>query len=710
MVKKATIYSNETSTVKVVSRVSDKSPGDTGHPLQWSGTQWYLSVSQNSSDNDLFGLIQNLTSDATPRSYFTRTPDTRGLLDRIYRPRYVIPKDNPITSRPPIEGYVLQESSGVTGSDTENEKYYSISSKVLNDSTELRNPRFIANAEIAGTTATITTELPHNLTIGDVVRLRNIKSVENTDGEDDLGYNGVFFVATIPDKKTFTYTLATVPGLFSSDPNTRDANLPYFTKYELPGTYVIYRSEEVQKYIKDEQDGIYHLILLSASNNPTVAPFDAEKYVQPVQFLYPQINKDNPKSDPDGTRSFAESELVGNVIVNDAQKSITKESLTQLYDDVNIGIAITDIVSTATTTGTGIAHTLFTEVEHGLNRITSLSIDSPGQGYGSGSGTVLYNANLTGTSGTVYGTNATCVVSIDGVGSLTGIKVMDGGQGYSVGDKLNVTGTATTTGFTTATVNVDAIYDNTGDILFVTDIADSHSQYNTLYRITGITTTYDDQIFVESMETISGINTLGVGVTDLLSSKAYNLGPTIGISSLSYNNITGVVSFTSVANHGLSEDNKVRLAGANYSGYNKDHIITRVTGQNTFEVNVGVGTTVPNALGTIRAFRNGFTSRGGLISLADQNIGGRLIDQYGGVTAQLSAAITSADATTLSITSLSSYDLEIGDYLQINDEIFRIKESVDGNPITVFRGALGSVRSTHASGDVVRRFNQFQWN
>ena len=147
--------------------------------------------------------------------------------------------------------------------------------------------------------------------------MRNIKSVENTDGEDDLGYNGVFFVATIPDKKTFTYTLATVPGLFSSDPNTRDANLPYFTKYELPGTYVIYRSEEVQKYIKDEQDGIYHLILLSASNNPTVAPFDDEKYVQPVQFLYPQINKDNPKSDPDGARSFAESELVGNVIVND---------------------------------------------------------------------------------------------------------------------------------------------------------------------------------------------------------------------------------------------------------------------------------------------------------------------------------------------------------------------------------------------------------
>ena len=117
-----------------------------------------------------------------------------------------------------------------------------------------------------------------------------------------------------------------------------------------------------------------------------------------------------------------------------------------------------------------------------MNRITKLSIDSPGAGYGSGSGTVLYNATLVGTSGTVFGTNATCVVSIDGAGSLTGIKVMDGGQGYSTGDKLNVTGTATTTGFTTATVNVDAIYDNTGDIIYITDISDSHSQYNSLYR------------------------------------------------------------------------------------------------------------------------------------------------------------------------------------------------------------------------------------
>jgi len=703
--QESTIYSNETSTVKVVSRVSDKKPGDTGHPIQWdaSNQQWYISVSAETSNNDLYGLIANLTSDATPRSYFTRTPDTRGLLDRIYRVRYVIPKDNPIRSRPPIEGYVLQESADVTGSDTENEKYYSISSKVLNDSAELRNPRFIANAVWSTNTVTVTTEIPHNLTVGDTVQVKSIKSTGNTTGEDAVGFNGIFFASTIPNKKTFTYELTTDPGTFTSDPSTRDSNLPNFSKYELPGTYVIYRSEEIQRYIQDEQDGVYHLILLIASNKPIVSPFNSDRYVQPVQFLYPQINKDNPQSDPDAATCFSESNLIGNVIVNDVQKSITKESVTRLYDDINIGIAITDIVSTATTTGTGIAHTIFTEVEHGLNRITKVSIDSPGAGYGSGSGTLIYNATLTGSSATVYGTNATCVVSIDGTGSLTGIKIIDGGQGYSVGDELQVTGTATTAGFSTAVVTVDSIYDNTGDTLYITDIGDSYKQYNTLYRITGITTQSDKQIFVESVDTLSGINSIGVGATDLLKSKAYLLGPTIGISSLSYNNITGVVSFTSVNNHGLSEDNKIRLSGANYSGYNKNHIITRVTGQNSFEVNVGVGTTVPDALGTIYAYRNGFVSRAGLVNILDQNVGGRLFEIYDGISAELQNAITSEDATTIRITDITNYDLELGDYLQIDDEIFRIKESVDGNPITVFRGSLGTKRSLHDANSVVRK-------
>ena len=53
---------------------------------------------------------------------------------------------------------------------------------------------------------------------------------------------------------------------------------------------------------------------------------------------------------------------------------------------------------------------------------------------------------------------------------------MNSGTDYQVGDVLDVTGTATTTGFSQATVTVDNIHNNIGDTL----------------RVSGVTsTTYD---------------------------------------------------------------------------------------------------------------------------------------------------------------------------------------------------------------------------
>jgi hypothetical protein len=699
--QEASIYSNETSIVQVLSRVSDKSPGDIGHPIQWDtyNLQWYINVSETS--NTITPLLSTLSSTVTPRSYFVRDPDNRPLSDRIYRLRYVVPKDNPFTARPPIEGYVLQESSDVTGNTVENGKYFSIPSKTLSNSAELRNPRFIANATWDGSSSvTFTTELPHNLKIGSSVEVRNITSTLNTLGSMDVGYNGYYFVTTTPTSKTFTVSQLVDPGTFTNDVSTRDENLPYFAKFEFDGTYTIYRSEEIQRYIKDEQDGIYHIILINASNKPISTPFLNQKYSQPIQNLYPQTNRDNPKSDPDSTICFAKSDPIGEVVVNNPENSLTKETITKLYDDINLGIGITNIVSTPSS---GIAHTLFTRVEHGLNRIQKLSIVSPGAGYGSGSGSVIYNATLTGTSSSVTGGSATIVISIDGSGSLTAAKILDGGSGYSVGDQLSVTGTATTTGFTTATLQVTSIYDNIGDTLFITDIGSLYDQYNGLYRITGLSTTSNKLVFVQSADTLSGINTTGIGITVLSNAKGYVLGSTIGISSLSYNNISGIASVTTLTSHGFSKNQKIRIIGANYSGYNTDWLIGRSTSLTSFEINVGVGTTVPNALGTIFALRSGFNSRGGVITPQDENISSRLIETYDNLTTTLAATVSSADITNITISNITVLDLRLGDYLQINDEIVRISESVDGNPVEVFRGALGSKRSTHFVGSVVRR-------
>ena len=52
----------------------------------------------------------------TGKTFIKRKEDTRSLNDKIYRLRYVIPKES-LDARPPITGYTLQESNtvGVVG-------------------------------------------------------------------------------------------------------------------------------------------------------------------------------------------------------------------------------------------------------------------------------------------------------------------------------------------------------------------------------------------------------------------------------------------------------------------------------------------------------------------------------------------------------------------------------------------------------------------
>ncbi len=83
--------------------------------------------------------------------------------------------------------------------------------------------------------------------------------------------------------------------------------------------------------------------------------------------MFPQTDRDNPVSDPEKSRCFADSETIGLVDVNDPRNSITKETVNKLVRDVNIGVGITDIASV-----TGTAHTIHTEIDHGLNRVTEI--------------------------------------------------------------------------------------------------------------------------------------------------------------------------------------------------------------------------------------------------------------------------------------------------------------------------------------------------
>lgn len=694
--------------LSIVSRVSDKKPGDLGHPIQYStsNSQWYVNVSTATTANTIYPIVVGLGTTslgaATPRTYIKRKPDTRNIIDTVYRLRYVIPSDSPTTARPPLDGFVLQESNTSIGStNTEVAFQFNPNGATLANSTQLRNPRIIASASWSSNTATIATELPHELNVGCQVEVLNVTSTNNTTGVANSAFNGTFTVTGISSAKQFSYALTSNPGTFTNDTSTRTISLPYFKRKEFVNTFYIYRSQEIQHYVPGEQDGIYHLLVANSSNSPTVAPFTGEKFSQPIQNLYPQLNRDNPTSDPKESACFALSSPVGQVVVNDPQNSITKESLGKGLIDFKVGFGLTDVVSTVSS---GTTHTFYSAIDHGLNPVTKVTIVNPGTGYGVGSGSTeyYYNARLVGFAGSVTGLNATARVTVSAAGTITNVLIMDGGSAYGIGNTMSIVGIATTTSFSAATVSVSNINNNIGDTLSLSGIVpDTNSQYNTLYRITGITSARE--VVVASASTIGSGSTVGLGVTATAFSNVILTGKTLNVSSIAYNNVTGLGTVTTVQNHGLNVDNVIAFGGANNSFYNGTFVVTETVGLTTFIANFGVNSTIPATTGTIYGYKPGFVASGGNITKDSENVGGRLIVQYAGITTTISSAITDANADTIQIANVDNFNLQIGDYLQIDEEILRIKSTVTGNPVSVFRGLLGTRRTTHVNNSVVRR-------
>ena len=686
--------------LNIVSRVNDKKAGDIGHPVQYdfNTNQWYVNVATASTERSLYNIIIGLGTaglgQATPRSYINRKPDSRNLIDTIYRLRYVIPANSPVTARPPIDGYVIQESNSSKGStDTETDFLYSATTQTLSNSNQLKNPRYIAGANWSGGTANIITEIPHNLNTGSEVEIINIKSSNNTAGVANSAYNGVFTVTGISSAKQFSVAITNSPGTFTNDTSTRTTALPYFKKKKTLGTYYIYRSQEIQRYVPNQQDGIYHLLVLNSSNSPSVTPFNTLRFSQPIQNLYPQTNRDNPKSDPPSASSFALPDIIGQVVINDPQNSITKENLNKQLIDTGVGFGLTEFVSNSV----GTAQTFYTTIDHGLNRITGLTITNAGTNYVNGN---YYNVNLVGFAGSTTGSHATARVTVSG-GVISSVKIIDGGSAYGIGNTLSLVGIGTTVGTISGHLTVSKIYNNVGDTLSVQGITpSSYEGYNSLYRITNIPG--PKEITVSSASTISPVFVSGVGVTVASTANVILTGPTLNVYSISHNNTTGVATVTTVQSHGLQVDNKVLLGGANDNFFNKDFIIKKVGTTTSFTINTGVTISIVSTAGTIFVYSPKYVSAGGNVLPTNENLVGRLQTEYAGITTTISSAIGVLD-TTISISNVTNFDFNIGDYLIVDSEIIRIKSTVTGNPISVYRGLLGTKTSSHNSGSVITR-------
>ena len=692
----------------VVSRVSDKNSGDIGHPVQFDSTnsQWFVKVALAATENSIFPTIVSLgTTDlgtATPRTFFNRRTDARSGLDKTYRMRYVIPANSGVaTARPPIEGFIIQESNASIGStDGEIQTYFGSGS--ITNVNQQRNFRFIAGASWDGTSGSINTELPHQLKIGNEVEIKNVTSTENTSGTDNSGFNGLHIVTGISSAKQFSVGLNTDPGTFSNNITDRSTSLPFFRRKRSTDTFYVYRLSEAQQYIAGKQDGVYYLSVLNASIQPTVSPFTADKYSQPVAALFPQISRDNTDSDPGETRSFAASNLIGKVDVNDTRKSVTKEALNKYRDDFTVGIALTDIFST-----TGAAHTFHTQYDHGLNRLTKVQVNDVGAGYSNGT---YYNATLVAIGSSTTGKHATAKVVIAS-NAIDSVTIMDGGSAYGIGNTLAVTGVTTngTSGHTDGVVEVTKIYNNVGDVIRLTGVSsEGYAAYNQLYRITDVAIGSATTVTVAAASSIpsTGISsdTVGVGVTLTGDAYAYLTGEAIRVNTFTYTGPAGIATITTHNQHGLAVDRAITISGAGQTQYNGSFVVTKINSLTSFEANLGVSTLAPTASGTIFALPEGISSNDGNITVEDENIDGRMIPTYAGITTTLSNSIANATTDQVNIQTIGDLDINIGDYLLVDGELMRVKTTTTGsNPVRVFRGILGTKATSHVVNSVIRK-------
>jgi hypothetical protein len=678
--------------LSIVSRVSDKVAGEIGHPIQFdSNNGWYITVaiSIENALSSIYYSLNTVSKSSTQRTYFYRKNDNRSLGDTIYKLRYVIPS-SVNAARLPLDGYIIQETNSSIGkSNTEVDSQFNQSTSTLSSTFQLRNQKLIANASWSANTATFECEVPHKLSVGSEVEIKNIKSTNNTTGLDNLGYNGTFTVSSIVDRKLFRVNLETNPGTFTNNTSHRTVNSPYIIRKTYKSIFFIYKVEESKKHIPGVQDGVYYLTVLNSSNYPSVEPFKSKGYSQPVQNLYPQKNRDNPISDPKETTCYTLPDPLGQVVVNNPQHSITKETLQKVFIENSIGIGVTDIISNSA----GTAHTIYTELDHGLDPITSLSITSAGAGYGIGSGgnETYYNAKLVNISSA--GENATASIIVNSSGSISSIRIMDGGSNYNAGDRLGVVGIATTTGYTVGIVSVSAIYNHVGEALKINKTLEN---YNTSYRITGITSSRAIQ--VSSASPIVSPSISGIGSVSAAQCFIELTGKAVAISSVVHS--SGIATVTTIGAHDLYVDNKILFGGFTESPFNREFLVNSNVGINTFTVSTG-STNISVAFSqTPYVYRQGAASNGGSYTKDNEGLRSRMIPIYSGITTTLSGSINST-VSTITVSNAVNCGLRIGDYLQIDEEFVRISTTVVSNTLSVFRGVLGTRSSSHSSGSIV---------
>ena len=683
-----TVYKG--SQLKVISRVSDKNSGDIGSPIQWDSNEsnWYLDVASSNTIYPAIVANSSTLGETTDLSYIKRIADDRSLDEKLYKLRVVIPKEAN-NSKNPEAGFVIQESSSTSVRNTADFTRTTIDSA---DFDYNRNPKFIVTASTLSNVVTVISEQPHNMKDGDTVIIRNVKSSSNTSGTDNLGYNGRFIVASTPDNLTFTYSTTDVLGIahdtgtFQNDTyETRTiGEVPYFQRNDLQSNFYIYRNEIISEYIQGVQDGIYHIYALNASNAITNT-FTSLKYSQSPVDIYPQFDRDNVDYNPAPARTFAKRSPLGEVVTNDRKKSVTRENTDKFNRTLRTGLEIQQ-------EGTGSTETTVTFLEpHGFGGVITGTIGgSGGSGYTNGT---YYNVKLYTNAGLTSWQGATAKVVVSG-GAVTQTEIMSRGSGYSAGSlyyDTAVIGAGSGATFVTTTAGIST---NIGDVVQFT--GSGLSNYPDFYhRITA----------VPSNTTVSFARTTGDPIPVASQYYALPIGPSVKVSSTSYNSTTGTTTFTcndgtNNKAHGLLVGNSFRVVDSSNNNLG-DYTVSEKLDYYRFRAVTNKSLSVAGGY----IFKHGMSANDAVSDITAENFGTRNITFYAGDVLRLETAVTTQ--TTLSIKCQSgigtSKRFVLGDYIQIDNEIMRITSSNNDSTINVIRGSLGTRQESHAQYSMIRK-------
>ena len=703
-----TISNPAAGKLKIISRVSDKIPGDIGHPMQFDSTvsNWYIHVdpATNTYTPDAASGTSTLSDDNEEIPFITRRSDNRSLDDKLYKIRYVIPKELQ-NARDPNDGFIIQDSSFTNVRFDEDFTRTSIGST---DYDYNRNLRFISYVEFNPTTeiVTIRSDKKHNLNVDDQITVKNVISDVNVNAAADRGYNGVFLVENVINDKVFTYKSTDILGVehdvgnWQNDIHTRNTTLPRFERTNNQDNLYIYRTETISPYIEGAQDGVFHLFVLNG-NNAIEEEFTTAKYNQNVVDLYPQLDRDNINENPQEAQTYAKRFPIGDVVTNDLKKSITRETTNKLLSNFGVSNKITTVNDSTTTA------IINFDTEHEFNGLRyATTLGNGGSGYADGTYHNIKIFDDASAPSTAVWKGATAKVVVTG-GSVTDFEITEPGSGY----KISSTASNNNLYFDSSLVAQGGISSGGGPGAFITIAGDNVSSSVGHYvQVTGITTGTDHYFRINDVPSTKSISiNKTANETILEGQQVIGIGPVVECTQ-TQSSTSVTTTFICTTPHGLLKGNRFRVLDTSDNNLG-DFIVESVVDVNNFTAVTRTGFSQEGS-DVKYILKHGLSAHDAQSGKGGESLGVRGVSFFSSENLKLTADINSTideipvqllDGSTTVASIQARFPL--GCYIQIDNEILRVVDKTigTGTKLKVIRGTLGTIVDNHFSGSSVTK-------